>query len=55
LFQIHIELDRAAAEGENYVKQNFPESTIIQMCPVFGYEDRLLNVIGNLGKSNVKI
>eukprot|EP01120_Amphizonella_sp_Union-15-10_P010849 TRINITY_DN4497_c0_g1_i1.p1 TRINITY_DN4497_c0_g1~~TRINITY_DN4497_c0_g1_i1.p1 ORF type:complete len:313 (-),score=27.68 TRINITY_DN4497_c0_g1_i1:289-1227(-) len=34
--------------GEQTVKEEFPEVTVIKPCPLFGYEDRFLNRVGTM-------
>lgn len=46
---------RTKAQGEEIVRSIFPETTIVRPAPLFGWEDRLLNVLaspGNLFTSN---
>jgi NADH dehydrogenase (ubiquinone) 1 alpha subcomplex subunit 9 len=49
------EFYRTKARGEQAVRNIFPETTIVRPAPLFGWEDRLLNLLasaGNLFTSN---
>jgi NADH dehydrogenase (ubiquinone) 1 alpha subcomplex subunit 9 len=49
------EFYRTKARGEEVVRSIFPETTIVRPAPLFGWEDRLLNLLasaGNLFTSN---
>jgi NADH dehydrogenase (ubiquinone) 1 alpha subcomplex subunit 9 len=49
------EFYRTKARGEQAVRSIFPETTIVRPAPLFGWEDRLLNLLasaGNLFTSN---
>ena len=42
------EFFRTKAEGEKAVRSIYPETTIARPAPLYGYEDKLLNVLANL-------
>lgn len=42
---------RSKAEGEQVVRNAFPEATIIRPCDLFGAEDRFLNRFGYVQSS----
>jgi len=42
------EFFRTKAQGEQIVRQIFPETTIVRPAPCFGYEDRLLNRLASV-------
>jgi len=42
------EIDVTKYKGEEAVFKHFPSATIIRLCPVFGFNDKLLNKIGQL-------
>lgn len=43
------EFYRAKAYGEDVVRTIYPETTIVRPAPMFGFEDRLLNVLAGRG------
>ena len=42
------EFFRTKAQGEEVVRQIFPETTIVRPAPCFGFEDRLLNMLASV-------
>lgn len=42
------EFFRTKAQGEEVVRQIFPETTIVRPSPCFGFEDRLLNTLASV-------
>jgi NADH dehydrogenase (ubiquinone) 1 alpha subcomplex subunit 9 len=42
------EFYRTKAEGEKAVRSLFPETTIVRPAPLFGHEDKLLNVLASV-------